>query len=313
METKEEISPLLNSLNLQLGFDYSTVEYILVNDGTNNVFPKEFLNSFEKLNIRTIYMSEDLGPGLARQMGIDNARGDYVMFCDADDVMQNIHVLSCFIEAIDVHKPEVITSTWLGEVYNPVTGKAIYIPCDNDITWVFGKAFSRKFLQKYDIRFHEDLRSHEDTYFNNLVYVHSKETFKLPITSYVWIYREDSLTRMNNKAYTFESIPDFIKSLSKVCEKIEETYPEQMESLVIHVVTTIFFIIHHRDWLTPNRRELFKKTEDTFCKLMKPYIKYYKNAPADLFIPIYNTVRTGRFINEVETETLGDWIKRLSL
>jgi glycosyltransferase involved in cell wall biosynthesis len=312
-ETKEDLFPLLASLNIQLGIDYAAVECLLVNDGSHNVLPSDFIRLFDKLSIRVIYMEENRGPGMARQTGIDSARGDYVMFCDADDVLQNVHVLNCFINTIAAHKPEMITSAWLGEYYNPANGKPDYFTRENDITWVFGKAFSRLFLQRYGIRFHEDLRVEEDSYFCNLAFVNAQRTYTLPITSYVCKYRAGSITRKDGGAFEFDMKPEFIKSLSLVCAKVEETHPGQMTGLVTRVLVHLFFVLHRQCWLAPEKEEKRKQAEEAFRRLMKPYIHYYRETPKAFFTTIYNGAREKHFVNEAETESLDEWLKRLSL
>ena len=93
-ESTEMLFPLLSSINNQLGIDFNKIEVLLVNDGANNRLPEEFLGMFNNLDIRTCCLMENRGPGVARQCGIEEAQGEYVMFCDADDVLHNVAVLA---------------------------------------------------------------------------------------------------------------------------------------------------------------------------------------------------------------------------
>jgi glycosyltransferase involved in cell wall biosynthesis len=44
-----------------------------------------------------------LGLGTSRNIGIDNAKGDYVVFCDGDDYLQ-LDALECMQHYISYHK-----------------------------------------------------------------------------------------------------------------------------------------------------------------------------------------------------------------
>ena len=64
---------------------YQDIEIICVDDGSkdNSI---EILRNFSKLDYRIKVISQaNKGPATARNVGLENATGDYVMFCDADD------------------------------------------------------------------------------------------------------------------------------------------------------------------------------------------------------------------------------------
>lgn len=312
-ETPEEIFPLLAGLNSQLGIDFSTIECILVNDGGQNKLSEDFLALFEELSIRMINRNENGGPGAARQTGLDACAGDYVMFCDADDVLHNVLVLEGFLREIEQNRPEMIASTWLVERYDEAEDKYEYIAQEMDFTWMHGKVFNREFLRLKGISFHESLRVHEDTYFLKLVFAEASDVRKLLMTSYVWRYRPQSITRRNDEDYTFNSMAEFIKSVGYALEKIEKAYPEQMRLAVVQFVTDIYFFTHQQRWLVEEKRKLREIVENAFCDRMKAYIKYYREAPVDLLATVYNQERVLFFADQMETETLNEWLKRIRL
>jgi len=89
-ETEEKVFPLLSSINNQVGIDFEKIEVILANDAGEMKVSNSFLDLFSNFKTIVVHCVENGGPGLARQKGLDHATGEYVIFCDADDVLQNV-------------------------------------------------------------------------------------------------------------------------------------------------------------------------------------------------------------------------------
>ncbi len=184
-ETEAEIFPLLSSIHNQAGIDFSDIEVIVSNDG-GDVPPldKDFRGLFN-FPIKQICLKENGGPGVARQAGLDTAKGEYVMFCDADDILHNVGVLGALMQEADKSAPDIITSSWLEELRDE-KGNYWYTTHERDSTWMHGKLFRRQFLQGNNIRFHDKLRVHEDSYFLCIASAVTERMIHLSVTTYVW-------------------------------------------------------------------------------------------------------------------------------
>ena len=67
---------------------YPDIELIIVDDGSTDSTP-EILSEFAQRDERiTVITQANAGPGVARNNGIDHARGSYLYFCDADDYVE---------------------------------------------------------------------------------------------------------------------------------------------------------------------------------------------------------------------------------
>jgi len=309
-EKETGMLPLLSSLNNQLGVDYGKIEVILVNDGNRNVLSEGFLSLFQNLRARVIYLDENLGPGMARQAGLDNAAGEYVMFCDADDIIHSVGVLGAFLQEIERGRPDLITSAWLEELYVPDTGQYIYLTHEDENTWLHGKVFRRLFLQARNIRFHKTLRVHEDSYFLSIVMAHTNNAVKSPVTSYVWKWGDGSITRRNGGVYTFESVPEFLRAIDLSFREVERINPAQMQYKTVQLIIYQYFVTHRPDWQTAAHAEYLEKAEGIFREMIGPYIKYFESAPIGFINQVYLEERV-KYSTGIENELFGVWLDRM--
>lgn len=80
--TSRYLYQCLNSLSNQ---DFDDIEFIIVNDGSTDN-SKEICEEFAKKDNRfKIINKKNGGLGSARQIGLENARGEYIIVCDSDD------------------------------------------------------------------------------------------------------------------------------------------------------------------------------------------------------------------------------------
>ena len=73
------------SINSILNQTYKNFEIILINDDVEN---KNFIDKYGKLDrrIKLVYNDKNLGAGLSRNKGITISKGEYIAFCDCDDL-----------------------------------------------------------------------------------------------------------------------------------------------------------------------------------------------------------------------------------
>ena len=63
-------------------------EIILINDDVDD---KNFINNFSKIDhrIRLLHNDKNLGAGLSRNKGMEISKGEYIAFCDCDDLWKS--------------------------------------------------------------------------------------------------------------------------------------------------------------------------------------------------------------------------------
>lgn len=79
---------LYRAIDSVLNSTYQNIEIVIINDGSLNDYKDELYKDYEQNKdvIKYIY-SENQGLGLARNLGVNNASGDYIFFLDGDDTI----------------------------------------------------------------------------------------------------------------------------------------------------------------------------------------------------------------------------------
>lgn len=90
------------------------IKVTVVNDCCPEGSYKNIIKHFAPfMNIREIKTPKNLGPGLARQYGIDNSTNPYIIFVDADDVLLDCLVVKTLYDKITEYEniPIIVTGT----------------------------------------------------------------------------------------------------------------------------------------------------------------------------------------------------------
>lgn len=211
----ETIKRTLSSIAIQSLADYSV--YMMV-DGEEEGSYEYLHNIFDTMmELNIYYLSKNVGPGVARQHGIDISNEPFISFIDADDTYlsalalyhqrkhftDNIALVSCdFLEEKENHEIKLR---------------------ENDMVWMHGKMYRRSFLEKYGIAFNET-RANEDVGFNTQCQCFANEheqIFLAKDTTYLWMWRGDSTVRTDNQSYAFnESIEGYVKNKIYAFERV---------------------------------------------------------------------------------------------
>jgi len=79
---------LEQSIKSILNQTYQNFEIILINDDSEN---KNFINKISQLDhrIKLVHNKNNLGAGLSRNKGLELSNGEYIAFCDCDDLWKN--------------------------------------------------------------------------------------------------------------------------------------------------------------------------------------------------------------------------------
>ena len=140
---------------------YSHIEIILIDDGSednSNKVATFFCNINKNCKL---FSTNNNGPGFARNLGVQNATGKYLVFLDADDellptaiqkmhhlMILNIDLSICMNTMIDSNHVEIKTSKWKGKTTILATKATKLLIDEKLIPTVWGKLFKTEIAQK---------------------------------------------------------------------------------------------------------------------------------------------------------------------
>lgn len=163
---------LLDSIEPQITPE---IEVILVDDGSSPAFANE--RSWLK-----VYRKDNGGVSSARNMGLDLAKGAYVAFVDADDILSDKYIQNVF-EAIK-DDPDTVYLSW--KSIDGRFGKTIESETDEFNPYnrcVWNRVFKREYIA--GMRFNERMPVAEDDDFLNRLPVPKSKTY-VPVPVYFY-------------------------------------------------------------------------------------------------------------------------------
>lgn len=323
------IKPLLDSINLQQSVDlHAAIEVIICHDGreedgvhefwftynVDNCMPDEFglpdIYNFPIIQIR----QDHKGVSAARNACLEVARGDYVMFCDVDDMFCDVCGLYMIFNEINKNGNfDSLVSCFVEETRNPVNKDILYLRHEIDSTFVHGKIHRRRYLIEQNIRWNENFTIHEDSYFNILCQNLSKNVKHCPKPFYLWKWRDDSVCRHDPK-YVLKTYKNLIDSNDALIgEFLKRNVQDKAVFYVVFMIFDAYYTMNKPDWINQENKEYRDSTERRFADYYKKYKDIWLSAPTNDKMIASNQIR-GRNVLEgmqMEAITIDAWLQHV--
>ena len=195
---------------------YEDFELILVDDGSNDK-SAEIVDSYTDKRIITKHIKNS-GVSHARNIGIENAHGEILTFVDADDFLGRDHfknLVSGFQNGADLSITNIMMSNEdLNDNSTVQANGNYYIYKKDELLvsmydksqfrgYVFNKAFRKEIIEKYHLRFDEQVRMCEDHLFCIEYAIHIDSAIYFTSPTYYYVQRTGSAMSKIPSAVTY--------------------------------------------------------------------------------------------------------------
>ena len=215
------------------------IEIIVIDDNSNEESIKE-LKKLSRKELQIIYTTEDKGAGFARNVGLRNAEGEWIVFADADDVFEpgfNTILDLLLKDSISDIVNFDITSRYSetnepnSEIDDYHCSKKEYINNPQAFRYItqvpWGKAIRNSFIKKNNL-FFEEVKYGNDVRFATLCDYYSQYRQIIPILGYCWMRRKDSLWGQRSLEWAETRLNVYINT-GKLMRKLGESeYGEKL-------------------------------------------------------------------------------------
>lgn len=286
---EDDLSNTIDSIiNQDIGFEF--LEIIIIDDkSTDN--SKSIIQSYENKyeNIMGFYLEKNNGtPGKLRNIGINNATSDYIMFCDSDDSYSKDYCKTMLDAVLKYPKIDFVSSRYnlinqdkfiglnksfledyssLIKVNNINEFKEIIYTLSNLSIW--NKIFKKEFILRNNIKFYDN-RWDEDFFFSINCFIKSTNGFILLNDYAGYNYKIDDLKNPSNNRLK-NSINDTVLCFQDLkellCEEINVKNLDFEKIISEHIITSTQYFLGN---------SLSKQEQIELLDKMKPYYKNYK-------------------------------------
>ncbi|WP_300261667.1 glycosyltransferase [uncultured Cloacibacillus sp.] len=215
-------------------------ELIIIDDGSSDssvIISKSYVQKDERVRL---ICSENGGVSIARNIGLREAKGQYVTFVDSDDFLENraleiLHSemlkgqydLTCASYNRLYISGERVPYIWPSRILHSPYDLA-YVSYETNMTLlgvVWGKLYRRDIINRYNINFPEKITLSEDNIFNILYYSHVNNARLLSDTIYNYRQTPNSLCtkitykRAKDQILAFKCREEYFEKFVKIFDK----------------------------------------------------------------------------------------------
>lgn len=279
-----KVSIILPVYNVELYLDaclqsiasqsFTALECVCVNDGSTDGSLEILQRWAEKDSRFKIHNQQNQGPSVARNFGLNAAKGEYLSFVDADDVLRpeylerfvqmmeqdNLDVAGCAYELSDTHsvkKFQFVVDRVLD--FPQLIASNQMLQQSNDLCFPWRYMFRRSLVVEAGICFDERCSIGEDTIFITDVLAHSQR-IRLTNES-LYLYRVNPNSIMHRQQYNSRMEESFLRMYDAKIRQIHDyeidRYTNYSYGLAVAAVTQYIPKLMNNRRLKGESKELY--------------------------------------------------------
>ena len=299
--TGTNIENIVNSILKVSSTMDNILEIIVVDDGSDDQETLDSLKNISKLNDVSVIRQKNSGPSTSRNIGISNTSGEWIGFCDSDDIIDSEHLLNTVktIKMNNYKNSDMLVFGW--NIRHDQNNKSTYrhinlekqsIIGKNDITQktlkslsldgrmynLWNRLYRKNIIRDNNIKLDENLRFGEDLIFNLNFLLKSSRIDILDVAPY-YTYISNSETSIVkttklNTEYRIKNARELDK-FSKIANQHDNPYVQLVKArwLISFIMSSIQYSI---------KQEGYKKSLNNVKRMIDNRIlapKFIKKTP----------------------------------
>lgn len=281
---------LANSLDSIAGQKFDELEVLLIDDGSSDG-SAEIAKAYAAKDRRYRYIrQENAGVSAARNRGIEEAKGDYLAFYDADDIVPEKALIAMY-KAGETRKADIVIGIMeeksLGEslLYMhsvKLSSQRNISPLDKNLfgAWsICNKLFRREFIIKNNLRL-EPLKNAEDGVFTFCALQKAKKICGCRVVAYNYIKRpfweSASATQTISRSY-MESLLKSHERILAEANKLAESNIKSNRSKINIYLRPLYIRFIEGELLNGYYRGIWRADEDLTERINEKLAEYKKH------------------------------------
>lgn len=240
-------------------------EILIINDGSTDNTETVAGGLSEQFDMIQVISQNNCGASAARNIGIQEASGDYVFFMDADDclISGSLADVNAILEkkAPDMFLFGMLFDYYMnGKVYRsdklcyPTGGmmssevwaaeyEALF--ASNMLSPVWNKLIRRNLILKHKLSFHQDMIEMEDYLFSAQCLMHCNQIYIMDKVAYRYRQAEDERGTFN-RLWRIRSLSEYMKPFYEAAEAMETRFSKKDQSCnAVTVTDQIYTMLFH--------------------------------------------------------------------
>lgn len=263
---------------------YQDIDVVVVDDGSTDQ-SSVIIKSLARKDSRITYIRQsNQGVSAARNKGLSIAKGEYVMFVDADDYLNRHDAVSQVVQVVEDGSPDIIQYKKVGATgahpNNPTITRAILggMIVNETLNTLWDKAYDLSIIKQHSIIFPKGIRMGEDLLFNAQYFEVAKSVRYLDQELY--FYREDNVDSATKKYMPnkYDDLMQVNKELASIFDRSDKKIKNALNYIRIKNVLSCM-------------RDLYNKDCPMTPKEKLAAAKRYKNENGKLYVNGYGVVK----------------------
>ena len=293
------------NIDNMLSQTYENIEVIYVDDGSSDSSAQIIKAAAQNDSRIKYYYKENGGVSSARNLGIEKAAGEYIMFVDGDDLI-NKRAVEIYYDSLKKNNTDISYSD-MNETHDafssaqpPETYNDSRISIDKIIEKqylivgysVCGKLFKSSLIS--DLRFNTEYKIGEDTIFMSHVLCGMPEISFVDVPLYYYYQRQDSAMHSgftDSRKFVVNTMLKIVSELDENCNEYIYAYYLMRQYHFIWYERTLVYGRKDAQYLLKNYKSIGKKYLLKLLKCKVLGVKRFAYAAFFLSRPLYEKYR----------------------